>query len=113
MKKKKLKVEKKTKEVERIKCDDCGFVTDKGELNIIALDLETIKKKSGYSGSRRKSNEWQRWSTGPSWYSRTKGMKMSAEAHLDLCDDCLEKHLHDGNEHKKDAIDRELEREMV
>lgn len=113
MKKKKMKVETKTKEVERIKCDDCGVVDDEDGMNVLACDPDTIEVQSSYNGTRRQSEGWKRMSFGHMIYRQAKGYELDAEWHLDLCDECLDKYLHDGEAHEQCSIDRELEREMA
>lgn len=107
MKKKKMKVEKKTKEVERVKCDDCGVVGEDHEFNVLSLDTEIVKKYKSFRSTKTDRSDWgDRIST---LHDRLR-FKISPTEYIDLCDECLDKHLHDGEEHEKDTIDRELER---
>lgn len=110
MKKKQMKVEKKTKEVEKLKCDDCGFVGEDYEMNVLSLNTEIEKK---YKSFRRTQTKTKSWGETISTFQDRLRFRIQPEFHLDLCDDCFEKYLHDGEEHEKDSIDRELEREMA
>lgn len=102
-----MRVETKTEEVERIKCDDCGVVDSRHRINVLALDPKVMSHKS-----TTYSNEWRErdWGQHTSWHTWTTGCKIEPEAYLDLCDGCLDSHLIDPEEHQKDSLERELER---
>jgi len=80
MKKKKLKVEKKAKEVERIKCDDCGEIGEEEEINTVVCDPDLIEvRSSSYGEQTERSKGWNRRNFGTFMSGSEKGLKFSQD----------------------------------
>lgn len=111
MKKKQKRVRRETEAVERVKCDDCGLVDSRSAVNTLALNPRIAEKGTDSFGNSVEIT-MRRW--GRSIYTGARkalGYAIMPEEYLDLCDSCLEKHECDPEEHEKDEIDRQLERE--